>query len=297
MLGLTAGLDTICLGENKTLQFTGIPPFDVVFTSSRNNAPAETFSKTGINTNTYAVPSLEAGTFVFTLVSVKDANCTNTTLTQTATVIVRDPKAIVDDTVHLCIGSGVPVKFVDGLAPYTLSYNIDGGPTIQVGNCPADTTILINGIAGSSHTFYIIGVKDDDLMCGDIWKDTAVVYIHPEPTVSMTNTTLCEGQSVEITFTGTPPFELTYTVEKNGASFAAAGLPTTFDTVGASGTYHTKTGTGGIYTTLVPAGEAGSFTFNLDRIADAYCDKYIAGRTEDVLVHKAPTVSMSTATV
>ncbi|MDR1182575.1 MAG: hypothetical protein LBL13_11415, partial [Bacteroidales bacterium] len=74
MTDLIDDKDTICLGEEKALLFTGIAPFDVEFTSSKNNGAPGTFYKKGISSNNELVPSLEAGDFKFMLVSLTDGN-------------------------------------------------------------------------------------------------------------------------------------------------------------------------------------------------------------------------------
>ena len=122
-------------GSNATAPYT--------FTYTINGGAPQTVTSVG-NIATVSVPTTTAGTFVYDLVSVQDASSTlcNQTQTGSVTVIVNPlPTATITGDITVCRNSPPPVVTftgASGTAPYTFTYNINGGPNqvvVSGNNC------------------------------------------------------------------------------------------------------------------------------------------------------------------
>jgi hypothetical protein len=106
--------------------------------------------------------------------------------------------------------------------------------------------------------------------CG-ITKDTITLEIYPLPVVSINDNTVCESETIRFTFTGTPPFTLDYTVDKQGVGTGLTptnyGFPTQFFN-GASGVDNWTSSGNNTYTCTVTPNSPGEYTLNIIKIAD-----------------------------
>ena len=280
---------SLCLGEpDPTITFTGAngtAPY--TFTYNVDGGPNVTITSVG-TTATVASPAGVAGTFVYTLVSVQDASATGCSQAQagTATVIVTPlPIATIAGTVILCVNDPSPtITFTgaNGTAPYTFTYNINGGANTTVTSVGTIATVTVPTGVDGIFDYNLISVSDASATgCSQAQVGQATVTINPLPTATIAGTaSVCEGGLDQtITFTGangTAPYTYGYTI--NG------GAPQTIVSVGST------------VTITVSAAAAGTFSYELIGVQDASssgCYQAQAG-TAIVTINPLPIVDAGT---
>ena len=289
-----SGNNTVCLNDaapNVTFTgATGTAPY--TFTYTINGGAPQTVTTVSGNSVTVAVPTGTAGTFIYNLVSVKDASSTTCSQNQSGsvTVIVKDlPTATIAGTVNVCLNATSPnITFTGatGTAPYTFTYNVNGGAnqtiTTTVGN--SVTLAAPTNVAGT-FVYNLLNVKEGSAnACTQNQSGSATVVVNPLPTASVSGTIIVclNATSPNITFTGagsTAPYTFTYTI--NG------GAPQTVTTV-----------SGNSVTVAVPTNVAGTFVYNLVSVKDAsstQCSQVQTG-SATVTVNQLPTAVISGTT-
>lgn len=257
-----AGTVTVCQNDaNPTITFTGASgtaPY--TFTYSINGGTNQTVISTG-TTATVSAPTATTGTFNYNLVSVSEssANGCSQTQTGTATVTVNVlPTATIAGTVTVCQNDASPtITFTgaNGTAPYTFTYNIDGGTNQTVVSTGATATVTApTGVAGTFN-FNLVSVSESSATgCSQAQTGTATVTVNLLPTATIAGTISVCQNDVEptITFTGadgTAPYTFTYNI--NG------------------GANQTVTSVGTTATINAPTTATGIFDYNLVSVSDA----------------------------
>ncbi|GAH99770.1 unnamed protein product, partial [marine sediment metagenome] len=225
----TATIDgTIAVCEDAVsplITFTGAsgtPPY--TFTYSIDGGGDQTIASVGDNV-TLPVPTGNAGTFVYDLLSVRDASSTACEQVQSGQAVITVnplPTATISGTTTVCKDELSPIiTFTgsSGLAPYTFTYTVDGGSnqtvTTTVGS--SVTVTVPTGIPGV-FDYELISVEDDSPTgCTQLQPGNAIVTVNPLPTATISGTTtVCKNDpSPSITFTGsdgTAPYIFTYTI-------------------------------------------------------------------------------------
>jgi len=282
-----AGTVTVCQNDAApTITFTGAngtAPY--TFTYNVNGGASQTVTSVG-TTATVTAPTGTTGTFNYNLESVSDASSTACAQVQAgiATVIVNPlPTAIVGGTVTLCQNDAAPtITFTgaNGTAPYTFTYNINGGASQTVTSVGTTATVTAPTSTVGTFDYNLVSVSDASATsCSQAQTGTATVTINPLPTATVSGTiTVCEGSADQtITFTGangTAPYTFTYNIN-GGAS-------------------QTVVSTGATATVLASAGTAGTFDYNLLSVVDASatgCSQVQTG-TATVTVNPLPTATI-----
>jgi gliding motility-associated-like protein len=285
-----SGNNTVCLnGAGPTITFTGAngtAPY--TFTYTINGGANQTVTSVG-TTATVTAPTGTSGTFTYNLVSVQESSSTACSQPQTGTVTIVVnplPTAVVTGTIAVCQNGTAPtITFTgaNGTAPYTFTYNINGGvnqTVTSVGN-----SVTVNAPTGTAGTFTynLVSVQEGSaLACAQAQTGSSVITVNPLPTATVSGTTaVCvNGTAPTITFTGangTAPYTFTYNI--NG------GAPQTITSVGNSATI------------TVPTGAAGVFNVNLTQVQDASstaCSQPQTG-TATVTVNANPVATISGA--
>lgn len=255
-------------GSNATAPYT--------FTYTINGGAPQTVVSVG-STATVAVPTTAAGTFVYDLVSVQDASSTQCSQNQTGsvTVIVNPlPTATITGDITVCLNSPAPlVTFTgaSGTAPYTFTYNINGGPNQTVVSAGSTATVSAPTTAAGTFVYNLVSVQDGSTtLCSQAQSGTVTVIVSPLPTGTIAgNITVCKDAAPpDITFTGangTAPFTFTYTI--NG------GPNQTITTI-----------SGNSVTLPVPTGTAGTFIYNLVSVQESSGAACIQNQTGSVTV-------------
>lgn len=288
-----AGTVTLCVGDAApTITFTGAngtAPY--TFTYNINGGANQTVTSVG-NTATVTAPTGVAGTFNYNLVSVSDASATSCSQAQPdlATVTVNPlPTATIAGTVTVCQGDVAPtITFTgsNGTAPYTFTYNINGGANQTITSSGNSATVTAPTGTVGTFNYNLVSVSDASTTgCSQVQAGVATVTVNPLPTATIAGTvTVCQGDvAPTITFTGangTAPYTFTYNI--NGAA------------------NQTISSVGNTATVNVPTGAVGTFNYNLVSVVDASatgCSQAQPG-TATVTVNPLPTASIAgTATV
>lgn len=286
-----AGTITVCLNApSPNITFTGAntsAPY--TFSYTINSGPVQTVTTVSGNSVTVPVPTNVAGTFTYDLVSVQDGSPTSCSQAQSgsAVVVVNPlPTASIAGNTTVCLNSASPlVTFTGavGTAPYTFTYNINGGAnqtiTTVAGN--SVTVAAPTNVAGT-FTYNLVSVQEGSAnACSQAQGGSVVITVNDLPTASISGTTqVClNAPSPDITFTGastTAPYTFTYNI--NG------GANQTVSTV-----------SGNSVTVSVPTGVAGTFTYTLVSVQDGSsttCSQAQAGSAV-VTVHPLPTAAFN----
>ena len=253
------GATTVCLNNTQPLiTFTGsggTSPY--TFTYNINGGTAQTVTTTTGNSVTVSVPTSVAGTFTYNLVSVKDSALPSCTRPQTGSVIItvkQLPTATISGNTTICQGGTSPsITFTGsgGTAPYTFTYNINGGSSQTVTTITGNSvTVSVPTSTSGTFVYNLLSVQDSAIpSCSQVQTGTATIVINSLASATISGTTtICQGAtSPVITFTGaggTAPYTFTYNI--NG------GVTQTITTT-----------TGNSTTVTVSTSTAGVFTYNL----------------------------------
>ena len=259
------GSVTVCQNSSQpSVTFTGsnsTAPY--TFTYKINGGSNQTVSTVSGNSVSVNVPTDVAGTFVYELVSVQESSgvsCINTA-SGSATIVVRPlPTASIGGTTAVCMNSERPlVTFTGsiGNAPYTFTYNINGGSNQTI------TTTTGNSVSVEAPTNFVgtfvynlVGVQESGSpSCLNVASGSVTIVVNPLPAASIVGSvTVCQNDAAPlITFTGsnaTAPYTFTYQI--NGG---------TNQTV--------STASGNSVTVAVPTNVAGVFTYSLLSVVES----------------------------
>src|SRR5690606_16956005 len=153
------------------------------------------------------------GVFTYNLVSVScgTAGCTSPA-SGSATVTVNGPTATIIGTGSACLGGNSPIVRINGFngtAPYTFTYNINGGPNItETTTSGNQLQIPVNtGVLGPQ-VFNLVSVSSAaDPTCEANASGSVTVTIVNIPTAAVTVTgpsTIRPNTTTTLGFTGTP---------------------------------------------------------------------------------------------
>ena len=182
------------------------------FTYKINNGTNQTVSTTGVNTTaTVSQPTTTVGVFTYELVTVTDAqNCTLTPPSaQTATVTVSNNlSATISGSTTACQNETAPkITFtaVNGIAPFTFTYKINGGGDLTVSTTGVNTTATVDVPTNTTGSFVytLTNVAGAGGATTPISGQTATVNVNAKPTIALT------GAEYECQFAASPQ---TYTV-------------------------------------------------------------------------------------
>lgn len=220
-----SGSDTACAGQGTQLSINfpaGTAPYTFYYHNSTSGTVGTPIT-TSSNPYTLNVPSLAVGTYNFQLDSVTSFGCKGTVL-GTGQVIVKPlPVAtitVASDTICEGTSTNYIVNFSTGTAPYT--FQLSGG-VVQNTNT-ASTSISISPTAPSTN-YTLTNITDK--FCAATTNQTVNVKVIKLPTATITSTpSICDQQTATITvnFTGTPPFNATYTTKSPSTSLVTTNI-------------------------------------------------------------------------
>ena len=286
-----SGNATVCQNPaSQPVTFTGsgsTPPY--TFTYNINWGANQTITTTAGNSIVLQAPVNIPGTFIYNLISVQDAGSTTCSQLQagSATVTVNPlPTASISGTVSVCQGSpNLPVTFTggSGTAPYTFTYNINGGASQTITTAAGNSvSVTVSTALPGTFTYTLESVQDaSSTSCIQLQPGSAIVTVNPLPVASVSGTTtVCRNAAPQsITFTGgngTPPYTFTYNI--NGGS--ALTVTTT---------------AGNSATVTAPTGTAGTFLYNLVSVQDAsstLCSQ-LQNSSATLVVNPLPTATIT----
>ena len=216
---------------------------------------------------------------------ITDIGCISDTVVKT----VRSkplPTAAIIGTDTVCLNVAPPqITFTGdyGAAPFTFTYNINGGAA-QTVTTTSGNTVTVAAPTGTRgvFTYNLLGVKEGSAnACTQAQTGSSTITIFPTPTAAISGTTaVClNTPAPQILFTGAEgdaPYTFTYTI--NGG----ANLQVT-------------TSTGNTASVAVPTTTAGVFTYALVSVSDAngtLCIQPASG-SASVTVNDLPTATIS----
>ncbi len=286
-----AGTTAVCKNSAApNITFTGAAgtaPY--IFTYKINGGANQTVSSIGgSSVATMSAPTTTAGTFVYTLVSVKDGSTTTCSQIQngTATITVNPlPTATISGTTAVCKNDSPPtITFAgsSGTAPYTITYKINGGTNQTVVTSGNNATVSVPTSITGAFTYALVSIMDSSsTTCSQVQNGSATVTVNPLPIATIAGTTTVCKNDTAPTLTlrgaaGTAPYTITYTI--NG------------------GTNQTVvTNAGDSATLAVPTTTAGTFIYDLVSVQDAsttVCSQQQSGAAT-VIVNPLPTAIIS----
>ncbi len=262
-----SGGAAVCPGEcvNIIFEFTGTAPWNYAY--SHNGGP----DITGVaNTNTELISICLPGDY--TLVSVVDQFCTGTVSGLANIQNYTTPTATMGGDPDVCVDSGDgPVINFTGQPPYTFNYTISGSPEILVENITSNIYTLPATVSG----MYVITTLTDNNCDGTVSGNLNVEMIDL-PTATITGGgTVCDGDELPfiVTFTGTSPWNATYSVGGIGQS----PIVDNYDSV-----YTFDSGVDGVY--------------ELTLVSDLKCSGDIIPSNAELIVNPLPTAELEAST-
>jgi len=183
---ISAGLDeTICNGESTTLTATG----GVSYSWDNGLGVGNDFIISPIITTTYTVTGIDGN------------NCSNT---DDVLITVNPlPTASIAGTVTICENDPVPsvtISGANGTAPYTFTYNINGGTDITVVSVGDDAIISVPASPSGVFNYNLVSVEDASATnCTQLQNGTATITINANPVPSIIgDADYCEGFTASI---------------------------------------------------------------------------------------------------
>ncbi len=289
-----AGSTSVCQNAAAPLiTFTGAEataPY--TFTYQINGGADQVVTTSAGNSVTVAAPTGVVGTFVYSLVSVQDASSTTCSQSQvgSATISVNPlPTATIAGSTSVCQNAAAPlITFTgaDATAPYTFTYQINGGAD-QVVTTSAGNSVTVAAPTAVVGTFVysLVSVQDaSSTTCSQSQVGSATISVNPLPTATISGTTsVCQNAAAPlITFTGaeaTAPYTFTYKI--NGGADQVV-----------------TTSAGNSVTVAAPTAVVGTFVYSLVSVQDASsttCSQSQVG-SATVVVNPLPTATIAGTT-
>ena len=181
-----AGSDvTICNGESTLLTATGATSY----VWDNGLGAGNNFNVSPITNTTYSVSGTDAN------------GCENT---DNVIITVNPlPTASISGTTTICDGDASPditITGANGTAPYTFTYNINGGANLTVVSVGNDAVISVPNSPSGVYNYNLVSVEDASATnCSQAQIGTATVTINANPNPSITgDIDYCEGFNATI---------------------------------------------------------------------------------------------------
>jgi gliding motility-associated-like protein len=221
------GSTTLCQSGNSiNIDFTGYggnPPYN--FNYSINGASSNTVTASSTSTNVVVLTNTP-GTYTYSLISVSDANCTNT---QSGSAVVRVnslPTAVLSNDTMVCRGTSSVTNLVlrgsNGTSPYTFTYRLNGTLQPTVSSTSGINTASVTVPTGTAQTitYSLVSVSDGN-GCSQTQSDVSVYQIKTPASGSLSAGSVfrvCQNSTPlpNINFTGSngpSPYTFSYTVD------------------------------------------------------------------------------------
>ncbi len=226
------------------------------------------------------------GTYTAKYSLITDIGCLADTVSHDV-VISPLPTANVSGATEVCLNGTPPdVTFTGaaGIAPYTFTYNINGGPN-QTATTTSGNSITVSAptnVAGT-YIYNLVSVSDGSpAICSQAQTGSVTIQVNPSPTANIAGTvSVCKnGTSPNVTFTASggavPPYTFIYNI--NGGPNQSV-----------------TTVSGNSVTVSVPTNTAGTFNYNLISVNDAsatLCSQLQSG-TATITVVNLPTATLT----
>jgi gliding motility-associated-like protein len=258
-------------------------------------APISTFALI----NTFPVPTTAAGTYLYSITSVENANpafCTRPITNQTATVTVNPlPTATISGTATVCQNAAAQTITFTGAnatAPYKFTYSLNGvTQPVLTSNALGVATISVTTAAALVNTYALVSVEygTAPICTQAVTGQSAIVTVQQNPTatIAASAAAVCQdGTAPTVTLTasgGVAPYRFTYTVTVNGVTGSAVTVSSLTNT----------------YVITVPLTIVGTLIYNLttiENLTPITCPITLAGVSTTVNVNPVPSATISGTT-
>ena len=201
-----SGNATVCrTAPSPLITFTGsstIAPYS--FTYTINGGAPQTITTTLGNSVTVPVNTATAGTFMYTLVSVRDAAASSCSQLQTgsASVTVNPlPSAAISGTTAVCVNAApaaITFTGANGTAPYVFTYSLNGGANQTITSTGNTATITVPSTIAGSFIYQLISVTDAvSVLCSQPQLGNATVTVNQLPTANFNiSVPFCVSKSI-----------------------------------------------------------------------------------------------------
>ncbi|MEZ5104642.1 MAG: HYR domain-containing protein [Draconibacterium sp.] len=213
-----SGSATVCRDDSQpVITFAGsdgTAPY--IFTYNIDGGATKTVTSSG-NSATVSVPTNSSGSFVYSLISVEDANGCYQTQTGSATIQVNPlPTAVISGTDIVCKDATQPqITFTgaEGATPYIFTYT-DGSGTKTVTSSGNSATIDVPTNSAGIFIYELIQVEDNN-GCSQNQGGTATITVTDPILASATITDAinCFGGTANVQVSasgGTPPYTFNF---------------------------------------------------------------------------------------
>ena len=292
---IDGGTVNMCQGETIDFLFTGTPEFELSYTLTWNDYPVDPVTDFGLDNPiivdgyTHSIIAGAPGTFVFTFESFEDADnlCPGSTIQQFTAVVApaptllltyKDDQIFEGDTVYMCQGEFIKLEVPNpafpgytGTTPYTILYKVNGhepsyyGLEDPIEFSTSEHTIMAG--APGEFVFTLESFTDAGSACDGFTIHEFTAIVAPTPTLTLSykdddiadgaTVNMCQNEVITLTFTGTPPFIVNYTVNSSDP-MTEIGLPSPVTT--------------NEYTLDIPAGSNGTYIFDFVSFTGNGCD-------------------------
>jgi hypothetical protein len=172
------------------------------------------------------ITAYDAGTYH---VTVTDYNGCRNSASKTITTSFLPTSAITSGDASICAGETTDIAIaLTGLPPWSFTYTVDGSNPQTIGNIINNPYILNVYKAG----VYQVTETTDANCRNTVSAGSSTIAVNPIPTCNFSsgNTSLCAGYStnIMIDLTGTPPWNLTYTINGSNPVTVSGILSTPF---------------------------------------------------------------------
>jgi gliding motility-associated-like protein len=208
-LNATASVSSssICENSNAQVQFTGsngVAPYTFIYTIN-NSSPITVTTTNGNNFVKVNALTTPAGLYTYKIITIKDANCTDTLVIPISQTVLPLPTASIFGDTSLCVGALQPnILYTgkNGKAPYTFTYKINKNKWDSVLTTSASSITLSAATNKAGAFIYTLDKVSDANGCEQKQSGKATININDFPTASFTisseeSTTL--GPEIEIT--------------------------------------------------------------------------------------------------
>jgi gliding motility-associated-like protein len=209
---IISGTTSICDGSSTdlTIDLTGTPPWDITYFDGTSSTTVTA------NSTPHTISVNPTATTTYTVTALVDANCTADAgdMTGAAVITVNPrPTAVISGSEIICNGETASLTVtLTGTGPWSLTYT-DGVTPATVNINASPYTLNVNPTVSSSYNLTALSDANCTALGGDL-SGAGDVTVNPRPSsVISGSATLCNGGNTDITitFTGTGPWDFTYT--------------------------------------------------------------------------------------
>ncbi len=206
-----SGTAVICSGETTPVTFSGTPESIVTYNFNDGSDQQIVLDASG----TATISATTAGTYTLVRVRIPGAlNCSEDLSGSAVITVLPAPTVKITGATTICSGETATITLT-GAPNSTVTYTFNDGAEQEIVLNALGTATLSTSTAG---TYALVRmISKGALICTRDLTDSVIITVNPLPTAVIGGTTtICEGESADVTFIGTPNCIVTYTI--NGGS-------------------------------------------------------------------------------